>query len=118
MPWEGATEYRVYRDGKRVRTTAMPEYALTQTQFASPGQYQSSAVRGGVESFRSEPFEVGPAPVQAKVEGGKSVAAGTESTVNLQTIGVTGAVFPAGRRQRRNLSPDGAVQQRQRPSEH
>lgn len=92
---EGATEYRVYRDGKRVRTTAMPEYALTQTQFASPGQYQSSAVRGGVESFRSEPFEVGPAPVQAKVEGGKSVAAGTESTVNLQTIGVTGAVFPA-----------------------
>lgn len=90
---EGATDYRVYRDGKIVRTTAIPEYALSPTQFDTPGQYRVSALRGGVESFLSEPFQVGPAPLQAGVEGGKSDAAGAESYVNLQSTGVTGALF-------------------------
>ena len=52
---EGATEYRVYRDGGLVRTTAIPDYALTPAQFSSawPVPGVSSARGCGVLSQRA-----------------------------------------------------------------
>ncbi|PEN13430.1 glycogen debranching protein [Longibacter salinarum] len=56
---EGATAYRVIRNGKPVETVEATRHDLKSTQPASLHEYQVAAIgEGGLESFLSEPVRV------------------------------------------------------------
>jgi hypothetical protein len=97
-PIEGAAQYAVFRDGKRLQDTADTQFQLPS---ASDSQYQIEAIdASGTESFLSSPVQAGTPPGVVRAASGR-VPALTDDFITLESSGnssgpLTGAIFSSG----------------------